>query len=78
MDRLEWTIGGLGDPRPSNVEKARWRMAGGQRPKSPKYLRVYSHSVPVFFAYSFCYTHQTQWELNYYVQADCLLSGYVL
>lgn len=71
-------VGGLRDPRPSNVEKARWRRLVGSGRNRPNICCVNSHPVSVFSAYSSCYTYQTPWELNYCERADCLLSEYAI
>jgi hypothetical protein len=68
-------VGGLGDPRPRNVEKAGWRMLAGSGRNRPN-ICVSTVILPLSSAYSSCYTHQTPWEPNYCVRADCLLSEY--
>lgn len=51
-------IGGLGDPRPSNVEKARWPRLVGSGRNRPNICLVDSHPVSALSAYSSCYTNQ--------------------
>lgn len=40
-------VGGLGDPRPRIVEKARWRMLAGSGRNRPNICAVYSHPASV-------------------------------
>jgi hypothetical protein len=57
-----------------------WLANAGGRRAAAEIAQIFASSrviLPLSSAYSSCYTHQTTWELNYCVRADCLLSEYV-